>query len=44
MSSTEVQLGERVPMLSSTEEAVQSNPVAPVVVSTETTTVVVTKK
>jgi len=30
MSSTEVQLSERVPMLSSTEEVVHSNPVAPI--------------
>lgn len=36
MSSTEVQLSERLPMLSSTEEVVHANPVAPV----ETTTVV----
>jgi len=40
MSSTEVQLSERVPMLSSTEEVVHTNPVAPVVVPVTTTTVV----
>jgi MIP family channel proteins len=41
MSSTEVHLSERLPMLSSTEEVVHSNPVTPGgVTSVETTTVV----
>ncbi len=40
MSSTEVQLSERLPMLSSAEEVAHSNPVAPVAVPVETTTVV----
>ncbi|CAF1278631.1 unnamed protein product [Rotaria sordida] len=40
MSSTEVQHSERVPMLSSTEEIVRSNPTVSVSVPTETTTVV----
>jgi len=40
MSSTEFQHSERVPMLSSTEEVVQSNPVTPVAIPVETTTTV----
>lgn len=47
MSSTEVQLSERVPMLSATDEAANSNPAAPaavVSVPVETTTVVTTVK
>lgn len=40
MSSTEVHLSERLPMLSSTEEVIHSNPVAPTPIITETTTVV----
>lgn len=42
MSNTEVQLSERVPMLSATEETVNSNPAVTVSIPTETTTV--TKK
>lgn len=47
MSSTEVQLSERVPMLSATEEVVNSNPAAPtpvVSIPVETTTVSTVKK
>jgi MIP family channel proteins len=40
MSSTEVQLSERLPMLSATEEVAQSSPAGQVVVPVETTTVV----
>jgi hypothetical protein len=43
MSINEVQLSERVPMLSSTEEVVHANPVAPVTVTIETTTNAVRK-
>ena len=37
MSTTEVHLSERLPMLSLTEEVVHSNPVAPAATPAETT-------
>ncbi|CAF1689264.1 unnamed protein product, partial [Adineta ricciae] len=44
MSSAEVQQSERLPMLTSTDEVIHSNPVAPTPVVTESTTVTVVKK
>ncbi|UJR37037.1 hypothetical protein I4U23_029742 [Adineta vaga] len=44
MSSTEVQLSERLPMLNSTEEVIHSNPVAPTPIVTETTITTTTVK
>jgi len=42
MSSTEVQLSERLPMLASTEEVIHSNPVAPTPIVSEHTTTTTT--